>query len=176
VTEPPAGLRALPELARRLDGAGVRWLLAGSAGRALIGYATSPRDLDVEVDGSDMRAAAAALGLAGREESGGGVSSRRAVGVLLGIQVDLSADLEVAGPGGRLPPDFPLQLEAAHAVEVGGARVLVAPVEEALARALVIDDLARVARIAEESAGRDRPAVRPGYLARRLSAAASAAR
>ncbi len=104
------------------------------------------------------------------------MSSLRACGELEGVAVDLTADLEVAGPGGRLAPDFALQHEHAHAVRAGAGTVLVAPVEEALARALVLDDLERIARIAAEGAGRERPALRPGYLARRLSAAASAAR
>jgi hypothetical protein len=176
MTDFAPALRALPELARRLDGAGVRWLLAGSAGRALIGYAAAPRDLDVEVDAPDLAAAATALGLSARPESGAGVSSLRAVGELDGVAVDLTADLELAGPGGRLPPDFALQYEHSHAVRAGAGTVRAAPVEEALARALVLDDLDRVARIAAEGAGRARPALRPGYLARRLSAAASAAR
>jgi hypothetical protein len=169
-------MSVLPELARRLDGAGVTWLLAGSAGRALLGYAAAPRDLDVEVDGPELNAAARALGLSARRESGAGASSLRAVGELAGVGVDLTAELEVAGPGGRLPADFVLQREGAHAIAVGNRTVLVAPVEEALARAIVLDDLDRVARIAAEGAGRERPALRPGYLSRRLSAAASAAR
>lgn len=176
MTSPQPAMSVLPELVRRLDGAGVSWLLAGSAGRALLGYATAPRDLDVEVDGPELDAAARALGLSARRESGAGVSSLRAVGELAGVAVDLTADLEVAGPGGRLPPDFALQRAHAHAVASGDRTVLVAPVEETLARALVLDDLDRVARIAAEGAGRARPALRPGYLARRLSAAASAAR
>ena len=176
MTSPQPAMSVLPELARRLDDAGVTWLLAGSAGRALVGYAAAPRDLDVEVDGAEVEAAASALGLSARRESGAGVSSLRAVGELAGVAVDLSADLEVAGPGGRLPPDFALQREASHALALGERTVRVAPVEEALARAIVLDDLDRVARIAAEGAGRARPALRPGYLARRLSAAASAAR
>jgi hypothetical protein len=170
----PSGQIALVELARALDGAGVRWLLAGSAGRALMGHEVTPEDLDVEVDGPAMAAAAAALGLVARPETGGGVSSLRAVGTIAGVEVDLSADISVEGPGGRLEPDFALQAEHAHPAEAGGRRVLVAPVEEALARAMVRDDLARVARITGE--GGERPALRPAYLARRLSAAARAAR
>jgi hypothetical protein len=174
VPNSPSGQVALAELARRLDGAGVRWLLAGSAGRALIGYEVVPRDLDVEVDGPEMPAAAAALGLVARPERGGGVSSLRATGTIAGVAVDLSADIAVEGPGGRLEPDFALQVEHAHPAEVGGRPALVAPVEETLARAMVRDDLALVARITD--AAGDRPALRPAYLARRLSAAASAAR
>jgi hypothetical protein len=92
--------------------------------------------------------------------------------------VDLTCDLEVRGPVGLLAPDFALQRAWAHACEVGGRRIRLAPVEEAVARALVLADWPALERLAAQArAGAGPLAPRPGYLSLRLaSAAASAAR
>ena len=50
-------------MADRLSGARAEWLLAGSAGRALQGFAVRPDDLDLEVSPRGAGAAAAALGV-----------------------------------------------------------------------------------------------------------------
>jgi len=174
----PRTLAALLAVAARLDAAGVEWLLAGGAARALLGFAARPADLDLETSRRDAAAAAAALGLALADDVGGGRASLRGRGRVAGVEVDLSGDLEVAGPGGRLAPDLALQRAWAHPREVAGRRMRLAPVEEAVARAIVLadwDTLARVAAQARE--GRGAAALRPAYLSARLSsAAASAAR
>jgi hypothetical protein len=156
----------------RLERAGVTWLLTGGAARALAGSARRPADLDLECDAADGPAAAAALGLAMRPESAGGVRSLRARGEIAGVEVDLSADLALDGPFGRLDPDFPLQLAFARTADLAGRTVRLAPLEEALARAAVRGDHDGLARLAA-----DAPAggpLRLEYLARRLARSAPA--
>jgi len=151
----------------RLERAGVAWLLTGGAARALAGSARRPADLDLECAAADGPAAAAALGLVMRPESGGGVRSLRAQGEIAGVGVDLSADLALDGRFGRLGPDFPLQLAFARTVEVAGRTVRLAPLEEALARAAVRGDPDTLVRLAAEA-----PAglpLRLDYLAQRLA-------
>jgi hypothetical protein len=53
--------RALRETARRLDGAGVEWWLAGSAALAVRGIDVVPRDLDLILSDEGAAAAAAAF-------------------------------------------------------------------------------------------------------------------
>lgn len=175
---PPHPLAALLSVAARLDRTGVEWLLAGSAARALLGLVVRPADVDVEISPHGARVASEALGIALAYESGDGRSSWRGRGRVGDVEVDVTTDLEVEGPGGRLTPDFALQRTWAHSTEVGGRRIWLAPTEEAFARAVVLGDwlaLARVCRQAGEA--HDAPALRPAYLSLRLSsAAASAAR
>jgi hypothetical protein len=161
-------------VASRLERAGVEWLLAGSAARAVLGFAVRPDDLDVETSGDGAVAAADALGLELRYEQGGGRASWRATGSLGGVEVDVSGDLVAEGPGGRLDPDLAAQRTWAHSVEAGGRRVLLAPPEEALARAIVTGDWDALGRFAAEAPPGYAP--RTAYLALRLSAAARAAR
>jgi hypothetical protein len=174
----PRTLAALLAVAARLDRAGVDWLLAGSAARALLGFAARPADLDLETSRDDAPAAAAALGLDLADDAGGGRASLRGRGRVAGVAVDLSGDLEVAGPGGRLAPDAALQRAWAHPREVAGRTIRLAPVEETLARAIVLADWGTLARVAAQA--REAPgavALRPAYLSARLSSAtASAAR
>ncbi|MDX6645767.1 MAG: hypothetical protein QOK40_1494 [Miltoncostaeaceae bacterium] len=143
------------------------WLLTGSAARALAGFGRRPADLDIECAAADAPAAAAALGLVLRPEAGGGARSLRARGAIAGVGVDLSADLALDGSGGRLDPDFTLQRTFAGEARVAGRAVLLAPVEEALARTLVRADRERLDRLlAEAPAGL---LLRADYLARRLA-------
>jgi hypothetical protein len=174
----PRTLAALLAAADRLDRAGVDWLLAGSAARALLGLAARPADLDLEVPGEGAPAAAAALSLVLSRDAGGGRASWRGRCRIAGVEVDLTGDLEVRGPGGRLAPDFALQRAWAHTREVAGRRIRLAPVEEAVARAVVLADWRALARVAGEARdGREPVALRTAYLSRRLSSAtASAAR
>jgi hypothetical protein len=164
---PPRALAALAAVSARLERAGVEWLLTGSAARALAGFSRRPADLDLECAAADALAAAAALGLVLALDRGGGGRSLRAAGEIRGVGVDLSADLALAGAGGRLAPDFALQRAFAGEALVAGRRIPLAPVEEALARALVRGDGERLARLAAEA-----PAgllLRMDYLGRRLA-------
>ena len=169
---PPALQHALIALAARLDAAGVDWVIAGSAARALAGFAVIPRDLDVELDEADVPRAAAAVGLeAGRaiDERGG---SLRAVGQFAAQEVDLTGGLTLRGPGGVLAADFPLVRRFTRPINVAGHEVPVAPVEEQIARATVLGDAGRLDRIAREAPpgyARDET-----YLALRLAAASAA--
>jgi len=172
---PPRPLAALCALADRLSAAGVEWLLAGSAGRALLGYRVRPADLDAEVAAGDIAAAARALGAEHRREAGGGRSSVRAHARLAGVAVDLTAAFELAGPGGRLGDGFALQREWAEPRAACGRTILVAPVEEAVARMMVLGDRAGLARLAGQAEEAGRPPLRPGYVSARLAAAAATA-
>ena len=165
---------ALGVVADRLEAVGVEWLLAGSAGRRLLGFAGRPADLDLETTEGGAEAGAAALGLDVAWAREPGRSSLRAVGLVAGVPVDLSGDLRVEGPGGRLPSDFGGQRTWAEAAEAAGRRVFVAPPEETLARALVSADWTAVGRLA--AAAPPGWAPRPAYLPSRLRAPASAAR
>jgi hypothetical protein len=71
-------LAGLVAVADRLARADVEWLLAGSAGRALQGFAVRPADLDLEASPRHAAAAAAALGVELRREAGPGRESTRA--------------------------------------------------------------------------------------------------
>ena len=163
---PPRTLAALVAVADRLDRAGVPWLLAGGAGRALQGAAHRPADIDVEVSAEHADVAARALGFALTRDSGGGMTSLRAGGAIADTWVDLSAGIAVTG---RLEADWALQWAWAVPCSAGGRTVMAAPVEEALARAIVRGDWARIARLAAGGG----PPPRPDYLARRLSSAIS---
>ena len=143
---PPHLARALAEIARILERAGIPWLLAGSAMRALRGYALRPADLDLEVGEADAAAAARALGLPAPRRTGRAVTSLRAQGRRLGVEVDLSAAVAIAGPPG-LPADFAAQRARADEVACGGWRIPLAPLEEALARARAAGDGRRERRL-----------------------------
>jgi len=155
----------------------VAWLLVAGAGRALLGGPARPGDLDLETAREDAAAAAAALGLpAPAEDRGARLVSLRSVGALGGVPLDLSGGLTVLGPDGpALPaPAWRAQRAAAIPVLAAGRTVLVGPPEEDLVRRVVAGDHAGAARLA---AGLPEGfALRPAYLALRLSAAASAAR
>lgn len=162
---PPRILAALLAAAHRLDGAGVEWLVAGGAGRALQGAHARPRDLDLEVEPGRAADAAAALGLELADDADHHVRSRRAVGTLAGVEVDLTTRLAVRGDGGGLEPDWEMQRRWARTVTVAGRAIATAPTEETLARALVRGDWARLAKVAAGGG----PAPRAAYLAERLS-------
>ena len=167
-------LVALAIVAQRLEVAGVEWLLAGSAARRLVGFTARPRDLDLEAGEDGAEAGARALGFELRYDTGDGRASWRARGDVAGVPVDLTGELRVEGPGGRLEPDFGLQRTWADAVEAAGHRLLLAPPEETVARALVAADWDLMARIG--AAAPPGWAPRPAYLGMRLVAAARAAR
>lgn len=168
---PPRALAALHAVARRLDAAGVRWVLAGSAGRALLGHRVRPADLDVEVAGEDARRAGAALGTTLRRASGRGRSSLRAGAAVGDVAIDVTADLVVEGPGGRLAPDLDAQSGAGLVARSGGLAIPLAPAEEALARAIVLGDWDALGRIAAQAAAGGAAPPDAAYLARRLSSA-----
>ncbi len=172
---PPRCHAALIAVAARLDAAGVRWVLAGSAGRALLGHRVRPRDIDVEVAVADAAAAEAALGVALSPSSGGGRSSRRGGTWVAGVEVDVTAGFAAEGPAWTLAADDDAQLAARHLVRLGDRTVPVAPVEEAVARALVLGDRAAVARVASQAAAGDAAPPRVSYVLRRLSSATSRA-
>jgi hypothetical protein len=171
---PPRVHAALAAAAARLDAAGVRWVLAGSAGRRLLGHARRPRDVDIEVSRADGPRAAAALGIDLRPAAGGGRSSLRGATVIAGVEVDLSAGLTVEGGGRRLPAYPEVQLDLGTEVQLDHRRITVAPPEEAVARAIVLRDRAALARIAA-GAGPGAAPLRRDYVAARLAAAISTA-
>lgn len=114
----------------------------------LAGIPVRPADVDVEVAEADAARAARALGLPPPLPSGGGGwSSRRAQGRIMGVHVDLSAGLVVTGPGGTLRAGDARTVAPPGSAGRGGAGplVLVAP-GEGLARALVAGTDARVAK------------------------------
>jgi hypothetical protein len=154
-----------------LHAAGITWRLAGSAGRLVLGGSVRPGDVDVEVAGCDAIAAANALGLPTPGLTrGGGWSSHRSEGILDGVTVDLSAGLEVRGPGGVLRADDAATVGA----RLGSGWVQVVAPGESVARAVVAGDVAR-----EQRARADLPAdaaVALAYAESRIAAAASAAR
>jgi len=172
---PPRPLAALLSVASRLDRAGVEWLLAGSAARALLGFSVRPADLDLEISRHSARIAPQALGIALSYEADGGRASWRGRGRVAGVEVDVTSDLEVEGPGGRLAPDFPLQRTWAHSQEVGGRRIWLAPIEETLARAIVLGDWRALARVSGQAGEDGTVSLRPAYLSLRLSSAAARA-
>ena len=171
---PPRPLAALAAVADRLARGRVDWLLAGSAGRALLGYRVRPADIDIEVSPAHAEAAARLLGAPLSAAAGGGRRSRRGSTRLADVAVDLTCDLAVAGATHALEPDFAWQWERSRRLRVCGREIRAAPVEETLARALVLGDWTRLARVAAEGAPEGAP-LRPDYVALRLFAATSRA-
>lgn len=179
-TLPPRTLAALAAAAARLDAAGVPWLLAGSAGRALLGHPARPADIDIEI-GPGAAAVERALAVRFRRSRGAGRDSLRAATRLAGVEVDVTCDLAVEGPTHRLEPDFALQRGWARPIGLGGRSIWIAPPEEGIARALVLSDWASLARIAGRAGGGHggpaaaggggAAAIRPDYVALRLSSA-----
>ncbi len=168
---PPPFETALIELAVRLDGAGLDWVVCGSTARALLGFSVTPQDLDIEVAEDAAHAAAACLGLIEHAERDARVTSVRAQGTWQGVPVDVNGGLTFHGPGGNLHADYPLLRLFAKPVTVGGRTVWVAPVEEQIARTVVAGAADRLARIADV-----RPAgyfVDDLYLSLRLGAASA---
>ena len=172
-TLPPRTFAALAAAAARLDAAGVPWLLAGSAGRALMGYRVRPADIDIEVGPDGTTAAGRALGIALRRERGAGRDSLRGATRLAGVEIDVTCDLAVEGATHLLKPDFALQRGWARPIGLGGRSIWTAPPEEGIARAIVLGDWRTLARIAGQAEGAPgtAPAIRPGYVAERLSSA-----
>jgi hypothetical protein len=162
-------------VAARLQPLDVPWQLAGSTGRLLLGINARPRDVDLEVRAADADVVAEALDLPQpTAQSGGGWSSHRTAGTIAGVPIDLSAGLEVRGPGGLL------RAMEAHALpcRLGTATIHVVPPGEALARAMVAGDPERVAKAAgamPADEGLIAQAMRYAE-SRRIAAAASAAR
>ena len=172
---PPRLLAALVAVADRLARAGAEWLLAGSAGRALQGFAVRPADLDLEASPRHAAAAAAALGVELRREAGGGRAAARAQTIVARSRIDLTCDLEVEGPGGRLGADFDRQRAWAAPVDVAGRTVLLAPMEETLVRALVLGEWAVLERLSREAVAGTAAPPRAAYLSWRLSSARDSA-
>ena len=170
----PRPLTAVAALADLLGRDDLAWLLGGSAGRALLGYGVRPRDIDIEVAAGDAAGVARRLGTPLVPAGGAGRASRRATLWLAGVEVDVTCDLAVTGPSHHLPPDFALQREWSHGVVVCGRTVRVAPVEETIARAVVLGDWGRLARIASEVTAQAAP-IRSDYVELRLSSATSSA-
>ena len=170
----PRPLAALAALADLLGRDGAAWLLGGSAGRALLGYRVRPRDVDIEIAPGDAEALARRLRAPLAAAAGGGRASRRATLWLAGVEVDVTCDLAVTGASHHLAPDYPLQREWSHEVTVCGRTVRVAPVEETIARAVVLGDWDRLARIVSEVTA-DATPIRPDYVELRLSSATSSA-
>jgi len=163
-------------VADALGGARVRWLLSGSAGRALLGSPVRPGDIDLEVDPRDAVAAATALGVELSPAAGSGRRSLRASARRAGVEVDITCDLAVDAPGGRLAPDFELMWNRSLSAAAAGRPIRIAPPEEALCRAVVLGDWAAVAKMsgaAAQAAGGIRLDV--GYVAERLSSATASA-
>lgn len=169
---PPDLRRALISLAERLDGAGVAWVVGGSTARALLGFAVTPHDIDFEVAERDVPAAAAALGLEAVPSHDERVSSIRARARFDGVEVDLTGGLALRGAAGMLMADFVMVRRAARRVSVAGRTVVVAPVEEQIARATVLDDTQRLERIAREAPAGFVPDA--GYVSARLAALSAA--
>lgn len=169
---PPRLLAALVAVSARLDRAGVPFVVAGGAGRALLGCARRPGDLDLEVAGAHAGAAGEALGLVMRPASGRGRSGLRAAGSVAGVELDLTADLEVRGTGWVLAPGWEAQWAAAAAVAAGGRVVRAQPLGEQIARALVLGDAAALAKAAAGWPG-PLPETAP-YLSARLASASAA--
>lgn len=152
--------------------AGSRWLVVGSVARVLSGFATTPRDLDIEVAAAQIDQAAERLGLDVVDTRDGRASSRRATGEIAGIEIDLTAGLTLFGPGGILPPDFDLMAQFATQATVAGCSIPVAPLEEQIVRILISGNEDRRLRFVREA-----PAdyiARNDYVELRLAAARAA--
>lgn len=168
---PPPLETALLRLAERLDAVGLDWVVGGSTARALLGFAVTPQDLDIEVAEDATHAAAACVGLFEHAERDTRIESMRARGVWHDVPLDISGGLTFHGPGGNLHADYPLLRLFAKPVALGGHSVWVAPIEEQIARSVVAGAGDRLDRIADE-----RPAgyvVDDLYLSLRLAAASA---
>lgn len=150
----------------------VPWLVAGSTARALAGFATAPRDLDIEIGGADAVRAASALGVAVGERVDARSRSWSATAWHGSVEIDLTAGLTLLGPGGVLPPDFDLMRRFATSVEIDGRTVQVAPIEEQIVRILITGSEDRRARFVRETP--DGWSAREDYVALRLTAARAA--
>lgn len=169
---PPRLLAALVAVSDRLDRAGVPFLVAGGAARTLLGCDRRPRDLDLEVRGADAARAGRALGVSMRPQAGRGRSGLRGGGSVGGVELDLTADLEVTGGGLVLAPDWDAQWAAAADANAGGRIVRVQPLGEQVARALVLGDATALAKAAEGWRA-PLPATAP-YMSARLARASAA--
>ncbi len=105
----------------RLDRVGVRWIVTGSAARALLGSEERPKDLDIEVAGVDADRAAASLGLTLARDTSNGWVSDRALGQIAGVAIDVSASVAARGR----PPDEAETFSSAISVGLGSMTVRV---------------------------------------------------
>lgn len=140
---PPKVQAALTAVALRLDRAGVRWLVAGSTARALMGFAVRPVDLDIEVATSDADLAASTLAVTLSGDEGGGWTSRRGATRIAGVNVDISAGVTA----GSLASDDETLFAASVPGRVGNRQILVLSVEEQLCRAMAAGAWDRVAKV-----------------------------
>ena len=161
---------ALVEVASRFDAAAVAWSLTGSAARMLLGGSRDPRDLDIEIALRDAERAGSALGCTLAVEDGAAWSSLRGQCDILGVAVDVSAGVIVAGSEWLLEPDEALEETWSRVTSVDGRVIRVAPPEELLVRAIVAGDWARIAKLADGGG----PPPRPAYIFRRLASARAA--
>ena len=75
---PPRLLAGLVAVADLLERAGAEWLLAGSTGRALQGFAVRPADLDLEASPRHAAAAQSASAVAQAPQSAGETAAKPA--------------------------------------------------------------------------------------------------
>lgn len=171
---PPRSLAALIAAHDRLRAAGVDHLVVGGCARALLGEAIAtarrPRDVDLEVAPADIARAAGALGARVYEDADAAATSLRAARLVAGVEVDITAMVEVRGALGTLPGDWGRQWGARRQVVAGGRRLTVGPTAEFVARALVAGDGARLLRCAGAGPWPD-----PDYVSARVAAAISSA-
>lgn len=136
----------------------------------LLGGSRVPRDLDIEVALRDAERAGAALGCALHMDDGAAWSSLRGQCEILGVEVDVSAGVIVAGSEWLLEPDEALEETWSRVTAVDGRVIRLAPPEELLVRAIVAGDWARIAKLADGGG----PPPRPAYIFRRLASARAA--
>ena len=147
-------------VAESLDAAAIDWVVGGSTARALLGFAATPRDLDLEVAEEATHAAASAIGLAAHRDEDPHVTSMRAQGTRGSVEIDLIGGLTCHGPGGNLHADYALLRLFSKTVLLAEHTVWVAPVEEQIARAIVAGTGDRLDRIARERPAGDRKSTR----------------
>lgn len=160
---------AIAWIAHALAEAEVQWLLTGGSARALAGTPSVPRDIDIEVAGTDAKRAAEALGIKATPTISRRMRSVRGHGTREGIPFDLSADVVVITPS-RLESDFALQWRFSHGVSLGKTALRVGPEEEPIVRAAAAGDDMRLRRLCHAAMARG---LRPDYVLARLARASA---
>ncbi len=153
---PPRLKKALITVSETLARLGVRWVLVGSTASYLNGVEVEPKDIDIIVEADKVYEVDETLASSFRAlrrvmySSSKTYSSHYGVFEILGIKVEIMADLKICGEPGCLNVDFEELHRHSRNHRVGDENVKAAPLEwQLVANTLIPGKEKRIVKILE---------------------------
>ena len=151
---PPKLLEVLDIVSKVLTGISARWVLVGSTASSLNGIEVEPKDIDIIVETNKVYEVDKALASSFRAlrrvkySSNGTYSSHYGVFEVLGVKVEVMADLKICGEPGCLEVEFEDLYQHSKDLRIGDKSLKVAPLEwQLIANTIIPGKEERVARI-----------------------------